>query len=92
MNTLTVDLPAELHDALSSEAWRRNVTRASLVRAIIENALVRGTSAAAPSCADPAGDLVGAVRSGRSDLATNRGLLDEAGAGDLQRRLTDGSR
>ena len=89
MNILTVELPGDLHATLTNEARRRNMTRSSLVREIIENALVVGTTTAARSCADLAGDLVGAVRSGRSDLATNRGLLDEAVAQDGQRSVTD---
>ena len=89
MNVLTVKLPDELHATLTSEARRRNVTRSSLVRKIIENALSRASDAASPSCAGLAGDLVGTVRSGRSDLATNRRLLDEAIAQDEQRGVTD---
>ena len=89
MSILTVELPAELHATLTSEARRRNVTRSSLVREILENALFRNTTLAPRSCADLAGDLVGAVRSGRSDLATSRGLLDEAVAQDTQRSVTD---
>ena len=82
MSILTVDLPGELHAALTNEARRRNMTRSSLVREIVENALVVGTSDATRSCTDLAGDIVGAVRSGRTDLATNRRLLDEAVAQD----------
>ena len=89
MNVLTVKLPAELHATLTSEAQRRNVTRSFLVREIIENALMRDTDAASPSCAGLAGDLVGAVRSGRSDLSTNRQLLDEAVAQDARRGIAD---
>ena len=89
MNILTVKLPAALHATLTSEARKRNVTRSALVREIIENALVHDTDAAAPSCAELAGDLVGAVRSGRSDLATNRRLLDEAVARDARRGDAD---
>ena len=89
MNVLTVKLPDELHATLTSEARRRNVTRSSLVREIIENALVRDPDAASPTCADLAGDIVGAVRSGRSDLATNRRLLDEAVVQDAQRGVAD---
>ena len=89
MNLLTVKLPAELHAKLTSEARRRNLTRSSLVREIIENALIHDADAAPPSCAGLAGDLVGAVRSGRSDLATNRSLLDEAVARDVHRGLAD---
>jgi len=89
MDILTVKLPAELHAALTSEALRRNVTRSSLVREIIANALTRSPVAASPSCAALAGNLVGAVRSGRSDLATNRQLLGEALAQDAHRGIAD---
>ena len=88
MNILTVELPGALHATLTCEARRRNVTRSSLVREILENALVRDTTLAARGCADLAGDLVGAVRSGCSDLATSRGLLAEAAAQDAQRSVT----
>ena len=89
MNVLTVKLPAELHATLTSEAQRRNVTRSFLVREIIETALVRASDTASSSCAGLAGDLVGAVQSGRSDLATNRRLLDEAVTQDAQRGIAD---
>ena len=88
MNVLTVKLPADLHATLTSAARRRNVTRSSLVREIIENALLRDTDAASPSCAGLAGDLVGVVRSGRSDLATSRRLLDKAVARGAPRSVT----
>lgn len=89
MDVLTVKLPPELHATLTSEARRRNVTRSSLVREIIENALIRDSDAAPPSCAGLAGDLIGAVRSGRSNLATNRRLLNEAVARDANRATTE---
>lgn len=89
MNVLTVKLPTELHATLTSEARRRNVTRSSLVREIIENALLRETDAAPPSCTALADDLVGAVQSGRSDLATNQRLLEEAVARDARRGVAD---
>lgn len=89
MSVLTASLPARLHAALTSEARRRNMTRTSLVREIMENALIRGTSASARSGAEVAGDLVGAVHSGRSNLATNRRLLDQAIAQDARRGPTD---
>ena len=92
MNILTVKLPDKLHATLTGEARRRNVTRSSLVREILEDALVRGPNSAAPTCTDLAGDLVGAVRSGHSDLATNRRLLDESIVWDAQRGRTEGRR
>lgn len=89
MYILTVELPGKLHATLTNEARRRNVTRSCLAREIIENALVPGTPDATRSCADLAGDLVGAVRSGHTDLATNRRLLDEAVGRDARRAVAD---
>ena len=68
------------------------MTRPSLVREITEKALVRDADAASPSCARRAGDFVGAVGSGRTDLATNRRLLDEAVALDAHRAVADSHR
>ena len=85
MNGLSVKLPDELHAVLSREARRRNVSRSSLVRELIANALSDRGGAPPPSCADLVGDLVGAVRSGRSDLATNTRLLNEAVVQDSHR-------
>ncbi len=92
MNGLSVKLPDELHALLSREARRRNVSRSSLVRELIANALSDRGGASPPSCADLAGDLVGVVRSGRSDLATNTRLLDEAVVQDSHRAGADGHR
>ena len=92
MNFLTVKLPAELHATLTNEARRRNVTRSSFVRQIIENALIGEADAPSPNCLGLTGDLVGAVRSGHTDLATNRRLLDEAVALDAHRAVADSHR
>lgn len=81
-------LPAALHAALSREARRRNVGRSTLVREVLEQAYsVPGRNA--PSCIELAGSLVGAVRSDRTDLATNPQLLDEAMLQDAQRAAAD---
>ena len=77
MTALSVKLPPDLHASLVSEARRRNVTRSALVRDILARTLPRDSDRR-PSCAELAGDLIGAVRSGRDDLATNRELLREA--------------
>ena len=66
--------------------------RPSLDRNTTEKGLVRDADAAAPSCAGRAGDIVGAVRSGRSDLATNRRLLDKGVALDAHRAVADSHR
>lgn len=92
MDGLSVKLPAELHAMLAKEARRRNVSRSTLVREFIANALGDSGDTPPPSCADLAGDLVGAVRSRRSDLATNTRLLEEAVVQDSHRAGTDGNR
>ncbi|MCY3928222.1 MAG: hypothetical protein OXG81_08095 [Acidobacteria bacterium] len=40
---------------------------------------------ATPTCAELAGDLIGAVQSGHRDLATKSDLLEQAVAADAQR-------
>ena len=72
MNGLSVKLPADLHAMLSREARRRNVSQSFLVRDLIANALSDRGGAPPPSCANLAGDSIGAVHSGRSDLASSR--------------------
>ena len=85
MNAISVKLPSELHATLFREARRRNVARSTLVREIIENALGGSRAATSPSCAELAADLIGSVRSGRADLATNPRLLDDAVVQDARR-------
>lgn len=92
MNGLSVKLPAKLHVMLAKEARRRNVSRSSLVRELIANALDGRSSAPPPSCAELAGDMIGAVRSGRSNLATDARLLDEAVVEDSHLAGADGHR
>ena len=77
VHLFSVKLPAELHAVFFREAKRRNVSRSVLARELIAHALGDRGSAPSPSCADLAGNLIGAVHSGRSDLATNSSLLDE---------------
>ena len=78
VRAVSVKLPAELYAALSKEVPCRKVSPWSLVRQVIAHALRDREGAPPPSCADFAGDLIGAVDSGRSDVATNPRLLDEA--------------
>jgi len=85
MHALSVKLPTELHAALASEAQRRNITRSALLREIVGEALDRVPTPATPSCAELASDLIGAVRSGRRDLATNPDLLKQAVVSDARR-------
>ena len=72
MNALSVKLPHDLYASLASEARRRNLTRSALVRDILAEAVARDADGQLPSCAELAGDLVGAFRSGRNDLAVAR--------------------
>ena len=59
------------------------------MREIIENALGGSQPTTSPICAELAADLIGSVRSGRPDLATNPLLLDDAVAQDARRAVTD---
>ena len=78
MNVLSIKLPGDLFLRLDREAHRRNIDRSTLVREILERTLLEGQGANRPSCAGLAGDLVGSAASGRTDLATNKELLEQA--------------
>ena len=79
MEGLSIKIPADLRRRLAAEAARRNVTQSAVVRELIEQALASVPEGQAPeSCASLAGELLGSVRSGRSDLATNQTLIEEA--------------
>lgn len=79
-------VPARLRNALAAEARRRNVTQSTIVREALERCLLERPDADRnPSCADLVRDLVGSVKSGRRDLATNQALLQSAVEADFGR-------
>ena len=95
MTPLTLDLPPEMRARLSAEAKRRHVSESAFVQAIVAEALAGAevfvpaddgaAAASGVSCLDLAGDLIGSVRSGKLDLATNPQYLEEAIARDATR-------
>ena len=86
MQAISVKLPPALRRRLAEEAKRRNVTQSAVLREIIESALgSEGNEQRPASCADLARDLLGSVRSGKTDLATNEHLLAEAMLEDRKR-------
>ena len=89
MSTFSFKLPDDMSGALAAEARRRNITKSALVREMIDRALDYNTCAVPSSCAQLAGDLVGAVRSGRSDLGTDDKLLEEAIIADARTHAPD---
>ena len=86
MEGISVKLPTPLGNALAAEARRRNVTQSTIVREALERCLFEHPDAdSGPSCADLVRDLVGSVKSGRRDLATNKALLQAAMETDFRR-------
>ena len=92
MSTFSFKLPDDMYAALAAEAKRRNLTKSAVVREMIDRALRYNDCAAPPSCAQLAGDLVGAFRSGRNDLGTDERLLEEAMITDARPDAPDRSR
>ncbi|MSQ71681.1 MAG: hypothetical protein EXR27_10410 [Betaproteobacteria bacterium] len=79
MENISIKLPVALGNALAAEARRRNVTQSAIVRESLERSLlVRTHDEGEQTCADLIRDLVGSVKSGRRDLATNKTLLEGA--------------
>ena len=69
MKSISLKLSADLHARLAQLSRKRNVAKSEVVRAALE-AYLNGTSAAEPSCAELAAELVGSL-DGPADLATN---------------------
>ena len=77
MDAISIKLPAAVRRRLAAEARRRNVTQSVIVRESIEQALAESPEVGQPeSCAELVTDLIGSLRSGRNDLATNKALLE----------------
>lgn len=78
MEALSIKLPAALRRRLAAESKRRNMTQSAIVRESIEQMFKRSSGKEQPpSCAELVRDLLGSVRSGRSDLATNKAYLEQ---------------
>jgi len=79
MEPISVKLPPAVRRKLAAEASRRNVAQSIIVRESIERALADSRNGKEPaSCADLAGELIGVIRSGKKDSATNKALLEGA--------------
>lgn len=71
MKTLSLKLPDALAAKLAAAARKRQASKSVLVREALEAYLSNGGRAQPGSFLDLAGDLVGCVDSGVSDLAHN---------------------
>lgn len=79
MRTISLKLPDNLLVQLESEAKARRVTKSSLVRESLENALRKEPPAGKVSCYDLARDLAGAVKGLPRDLADNPKYMERFG-------------
>jgi hypothetical protein len=79
MRTISLKLPEDLLDELTSAAKARRVTKSQVVRDSLEKALRRQSVAADISCYDLARDLAGAVKGLPKDLAANPKYMEGFG-------------
>ncbi len=80
MTTLTVKIPDALDRSIASAARRERVTKSELVRrAMAKYVSQPGKDRKFRSAFDLAGDLIGSVRGGPADLATNAKYMDDYG-------------
>jgi hypothetical protein len=85
MEMISFKLPAALRSRLASEARRRRVSQSTLIRETLEAALLERPRARGElTCADLAGDLIGAFP-GPKDASTNKRYLIEAIVADAER-------
>jgi len=80
MTTLTVKIPEALERSIALAARRERVTKSELVRRAMTKYVAQlGEGQNFQSAADLAGGLIGSVRGGPADLATNAKYLDDYG-------------
>ena len=80
MTTLTVKIPEALERSIAIAARRERVTKSEVVRRAIAEYLARtGKDHKFQSALDLAGALIGSVRGGPVDLATNAKYMDDYG-------------
>ena len=80
MTTLTVKIPEALERSITIAARRERVTKSELVRrAMAKYVAQTGEDHKFQSALDLAGDLIGSVRGGPADLATNAKYMDDYG-------------
>jgi predicted transcriptional regulator len=86
MENISVKLPQLLHAKVSEEARLRSVSKSTIIREALERSLdQRGRKTKDINCAALAAGIIGAVRSGRRDLATNKSLLAQVILDDAKR-------
>jgi hypothetical protein len=85
MDVVSFKLPVALRYRLAEEARRRRVSQSTVIRSTLEAALLEQPTARGElTCADLAGELVGAIRGPRT-LSVDRRHLDRAIASDAAR-------
>lgn len=86
MENISLKLPQLLHAKVSAEARLRSVSKSTVIREALERSLDgRGKKSKDLSCAVLAAGIIGSIRSGRRDLATNKSLLTQAMLDDAKR-------
>ena len=86
MDNISLKLPQLLHAKVSEEARRRSVSKSTIIRESLERTLNEsGSNTKETSCAVLAAGMIGSVRSGRRDLATNQSLLTQIMLDDAKR-------
>jgi hypothetical protein len=80
MTTLTVKIPEALERSISMAARRERVTKSELVRRAMTKYISQThVDPGFQSALDLAGGLIGSVRGGPADLATNTKYMDDYG-------------
>jgi hypothetical protein len=79
MKTVSLKLTAPLAGQLAAVAKRRGVTKSAVVREALERYLTNGRRSTPPTVHELIADLIGSVKGGPADLATNAAHLEGFG-------------
>jgi len=84
MHTVSLKFPSHLEHLVEAEAERRQISKSAVIRACVEEVLLKAPSSRQITCADLMKDLIGS-QVGPPDASTNKRYLKEAILKDFQR-------
>jgi len=84
MHTVSLKFPSQLEHLVEAEAKRRQISKSAVIRACVEEVLLKAPSSRQITCADLMKDLIGS-QVGPPDASTNKRYLKEAILKDFQR-------
>ena len=88
MHTISLKFPSQLEHLVEAEAKRRQISKSAVIRACVEEVLLKAPRSRQITCADLMKDLIGS-QVGPPDASTNKRYLQDAILEDYSRGQKD---